>query len=82
MTYGPSQKRAIYRYREKIRDTEAFKAKSRLYKVRSYAKLLENPAKVAAMADAVKLKYYYAGEPIRDIRRLFTWSWFEQKEDN
>ena len=72
MTYGPSQKRAIYRYRQKIRDTEAFKEKTRLYCSKSYAKLLENPTKMKQMADAVKLKYYYAGEPIRDIRRLFT----------
>ena len=72
MTYGPAQKRAIYRYREKIRDTEAFKAKARLYNATCYAKLLENPTKVAAKAIAVKLKHYYEADCLRDIRRLFT----------
>ncbi len=71
MVYGPAQKRATYKYRDKIRDTEAFKEKTRQYCSKSYAKLLENPTKMAAMANAVKLKYYYAGDPLRDIRRLF-----------
>ena len=71
MTYGPAQKRATYNYIAKIRDTEAFKEKTRQYCTKSYAKLLENPTKMKQMADAVKLKYYYAGDPLRDIRRLF-----------
>ncbi len=71
MTYGPAQKRATYRYRDKIRSTAEFKEKTRQYCSKSYAKLLENPTKVAQMANAVKVKYYYAGDPLRDIRRLF-----------
>ena len=71
MTYGETQKRATYRYRAKVVDTDAFKAKSRLYNERCYAALLENPAKVAAKALASKLKRYYDSEPLCDIRRLF-----------
>lgn len=72
MTYGIPQKRATYNYRAKIRDTEEYKAKVRLYNIKTYAKLLENQTKVAAKAHAARLKYYYAGDPICDIRRLFT----------
>jgi hypothetical protein len=71
MTYGPAQKRATYRYRDKVRDTEAYREKVRLSNLKVYARLLENPAKLTAKAVAAKLKRYYSGEPVCDIRRLF-----------
>ncbi len=73
MTYGITQKRATYNYRNKIRNTAEYQAKVRLYNTVSYAKLLENPARIAAKAVIAKLKYYYAGDPLCDIRRLYTW---------
>ena len=71
MTYGESQKRATYRYRAKIRDTEAFKEKTRQYCTKSYAKSLENPTKIAHRYDVAKWVRYYAADYLRDIRRLF-----------
>lgn len=71
MTYGIAQKRATYRYRDKIRNTEAYQAKVKIYNLSAYARLLENPTKLVSKAIAAKLKRYYSGEPLCDIRRLF-----------
>ena len=71
MTYTDSQKRATYRYREKVRQTDAFKAKVREYNRRSYASTVENPAKLAKHNDRARWQRYYAADHLRDVRRLF-----------
>jgi hypothetical protein len=72
MTYGPAQKCATYRYRDKIRQTAAFKAKVRLYNAANYASLVENKTKLALRCVKAKWVHYYATDCLRDVRRLFT----------
>jgi len=74
MTYGPAQKRATYNYRNKVRQTTAFKEKVHLYNKNSYASLMENPTKLAKRYDQAKWIRYYATDCTRDIRRLFEMS--------
>ncbi len=71
MTYDLKQKLATYRYRNKIKHTEAFKSKVRMYNATNYASLMENPVKLAQRHERAKWVHYYATDCTRDVRRLF-----------
>ena len=71
MTYGPAQKIAIYKYRSKIRQSDDFKAKVKIYNATQYAILMENPEKLAHRLELSKWARYYASDCTRDVRRLF-----------
>lgn len=71
MTYGLSQKLATYKYRAKIRELAAFKAKVSAYNATAYATLCKDSTKLAKRYVAANLKRYYEGDFLRDIRRLF-----------
>lgn len=72
MPYSEAQKRATYRYRAKVKDTEHFKEKVREYVARHWETLKDDPDRLERKREYERAAYHRQPDRIlTSIRRLF-----------